>query len=204
MKKKVLLVAVCVAAGAFMAFSQAPAAPQGGAMGGMNMGGGRGMGGPAGPASVATELKNAYNRNKGYIQKAADRVPEDLYTFTVNPAERNFGLQIAHIADAQVGTCSRVNGQMRQGTASQKKTRAEFVAALTDSFAECDKAYEGTTDANAMEVVPGGRGSQTRLGVLWGNIAHNNEMYGTIAVYMRAKNLVPPSSDPAPAMGKGR
>ena len=42
-------------------------------------------------------------------------------------------------------------------------------------------------------------GSQTRLGALVSIVAHNNEDYGYMAVYMRLKGLTPPSSDPQPA-----
>jgi hypothetical protein len=44
-------------------------------------------------------------------------------------------------------------------------------------------------------------GQQTRLGALVMVVAHNNEEYGYMAVYLRMKGLVPPSSDPRPAKG---
>jgi hypothetical protein len=40
------------------------------------------------------------------------------------------------------------------------------------------------------------------LNVLYYNVTHDNEMYGVMGVYMRLKNIVPPSSE-APAGGKG-
>jgi hypothetical protein len=36
----------------------------------------------------------------------------------------------------------------------------------------------------------------TKLAVLNFNIAHDNEMYGQMVVYLRIKGLVPPSSQP--------
>jgi hypothetical protein len=33
------------------------------------------------------------------------------------------------------------------------------------------------------------------LGIAWGNVSHNNEQYATLALYMRLKGLVPPSSE---------
>jgi len=36
----------------------------------------------------------------------------------------------------------------------------------------------------------------TKLAVLNFNIAHDNEMYGQMVVYLRLKGLVPPSSEP--------
>jgi hypothetical protein len=36
-----------------------------------------------------------------------------------------------------------------------------------------------------------------KLGVLMMNVGHDNEMYGTIAVYLRLKGIVPPSTEGA-------
>ena len=68
------------------------------------------------------------------------------------------------------------------------------MAALKESFAECDKAYDSLTDATAGEMTKAAR-PRTKLGTLVGNTAHDNEMYGAMAVYMRLKGIVPPSSE---------
>jgi hypothetical protein len=36
-----------------------------------------------------------------------------------------------------------------------------------------------------------------KLGLLYWNVAHEYEMYGTIAVYLRLKGIIPPSSEDA-------
>jgi hypothetical protein len=36
---------------------------------------------------------------------------------------------------------------------------------------------------------------RNKLGVLWFNASHNLEHYGSLVVYMRLKEIVPPSSD---------
>jgi hypothetical protein len=73
--------------------------------------------------------------------------------------------------------------------------KAEILAALNASFAECDKAYAGLTAANATEMLHAGPASRSRLSLLWGNISHDNEQYATLALYLRLKGLVPPSSE---------
>ena len=70
-----------------------------------------------------------------------------------------------------------------------------IVDALNASFAECDKAYASLTDANMTEVIDAGIFKRSRLGLLWGNVAHDNEQYATLALYMRLKGLTPPSSE---------
>ena len=80
------------------------------------------------------------------------------------------------------------------------KTRAEIIKGLADSFALCDKAFAALTDANASELITGGRGGQqARAASVLGVIAHGNEMYGIYTVYQRAQNIVPPST-----AGRGR
>ena len=37
---------------------------------------------------------------------------------------------------------------------------------------------------------------RSKFGILDFNVIHDNEMYGTMAVYLRAKGVVPPSSEP--------
>ena len=147
------------------------------------------------PAGLAAEVKLAYNGIKNNLTKAADKMPEDAYGFKATPEVRNFGAEVAHVADAQIGTCSRINGQPKTLGAASKTSKADLVAALKESFAECDKAYDTLTDANAGEMIQAGRGQRSRLGTLVGNTTHDNEMYGAMAVYLRLKGIVPPSSE---------
>lgn len=47
---------------------------------------------------------------------------------------------------------------------------------------------------SAMELVANGPARVTRAAVLANNIAHNNEHYGNLVIYMRLKGVVPPST----------
>jgi hypothetical protein len=146
-------------------------------------------------AQVAKEVKAAYESIKNNLTKAADKMPDNDYDFKASPDIRTFGQLIGHIAQAQMNTCSSVNGAMKKSDAGSKTSKADLVAALKDAFAECDKAFDALTDANATEMTKGPRGERTRVGALVGNIVHDNEEYGYLAVYMRIKGVVPPSSD---------
>jgi hypothetical protein len=152
--------------------------------------------------SQAAALKQQYNNVKNNIMAAADKMAEADYSFQPTMPERNFGGWVAHVADAQMNTCSRVAGSPKQLGAASKTSKADLVAALKESFDACDAVYDGTTDANAGDPIQGGFGGPTtRLASLWGNISHDQECYGTMAVYLRLKNIVPPSTE---AMGRGR
>jgi hypothetical protein len=73
--------------------------------------------------------------------------------------------------------------------------KATIVEALKASFVECDKAYAALSDANMTEMLQAGPAKRSRLGILWGNVSHDNEQYATLALYLRLKGLVPPSSE---------
>ena len=143
----------------------------------------------------AAELQQAYNGIKNNLTKAAEKMPEDAYDFKASPDIRTFGALIGHIADSNLRTCSVVNGEMKQAGASSKTAKADLVAALKASFEACDAAFGSLNDKNALEMIKGPRGERSRLGTLASVIIHDNEEYGYLAVYMRLKSVVPPSSD---------
>jgi hypothetical protein len=88
-----------------------------------------------------------------------------------------------------------VNGEQKAVDAGSKTTKADLVAALKESYAICDKAIDSLTDAKASEMVSMGQRQRSKLGMLAGMVSHSNEEYGYMAVYMRLKGIVPPSSE---------
>jgi uncharacterized damage-inducible protein DinB len=134
---------------------------------------------------------------KGYVTKAAEQVPEEMYAFKPTPDVRSLGQLVGHIADANFGICSMATGQKpdMQNIEKTKTSKADLIAALAASFKFCEAGFAGMTSASANETVkfflPG---THTRLGVLTFNTAHDFEHYGNIVTYMRLKGLVPPSS----------
>jgi hypothetical protein len=147
------------------------------------------------PASFLTEEKAAYNAIKTNLIKAAEKMPEDQYGFKPVPEIRSFGELIGHIA-GQARACATIRGQQRQ-LDTAKTAKADLVALLKTSFEECDAAWDYMNDTTAKETIAGRGGQQnTKLSRLIGmTITHNNEEYGYLAVYMRLKGIVPPSSE---------
>lgn len=144
---------------------------------------------------LSTEAKQAYNGIKNNLTKMAEKMPEEHYNFKASPDIRTFGALVGHVADSQMRTCSTINGEMKQAGAASKTAKADLVAALKASFEECDKAYGSLTDAHAADMIKTPRGQSTRLGALIRNTVHSNEEYGYMAVYLRIKGIVPPSSE---------
>jgi uncharacterized damage-inducible protein DinB len=150
-------------------------------------------------ARVAKAMHATIRRN---LAEAAESMPADEYSFRPTPQVRTFGQIIGHLVNANFFFCSQAAGEKSPATANYEQitAKASLVKALNDSLVYCDRVYAATTDANFIQPVEIGRGvgmepaNTVRGAVLMFNIAHNNEHYGNIVVYMRLKGHVPPST----------
>ena len=148
-----------------------------------------------GKNALSGEIKQAYTSVKNNLVKAAESMPEEDYSYKPSADIRSFGALVAHIADANTFYCSSAKGAMKRPNASSKTSKADIVAALKAAFADdCDSLYDSLTDAAANEMVKIRNGEMTKMGAAIRNLAHDNEEYGYLAVYLRLKGVVPPSS----------
>jgi hypothetical protein len=153
---------------------------------------------PAKPLSAPADVQRAYNGLKANILKAADKMPAESYSFRPTPDIRTFARVVNHVTEAQVRICGTLNGTAPDALAKvppETADKATIQAALQASFAECDKAYAAITDDNLLQMLTLGPITRTRIGFAWGNVSHDNEQYATLALYLRLKGLVPPSSE---------
>jgi uncharacterized damage-inducible protein DinB len=148
--------------------------------------------------TAAADVQRGYNALKANILKAADKMPAEDYSFRPTPEIRTFARVVNHVTEAQVRICGAMNGTAPDALAKvppETADKAAIVAALQASYAECDKAYAALTDENLTQMLTLGPVTRTRIGFAWGNVSHDNEQYATLALYMRLKGLVPPSSE---------
>ena len=153
---------------------------------------------PAGPSGPASEVQRGYAGQKDNILKTAERMPEASYQFKPTADVRTFARVLNHVTEAQFRSCGIANHVAVADIAkppSDTADKATIIAGLKASFVECDKAFAATTDANFTEMLPAGRASRSRAGLMWGTVSHDNEQYSTLALYLRLKGLVPPSSE---------
>lgn len=146
---------------------------------------------------ISTGEKGLHDMAKNNILRAAEKMPEEHYSFKPSPDVRSFGQLVGHVADAQYLFCSPVAAKAAAspGVEKSKTAKADLVQALKDAFAFCDGAYSALTDAQAGEMVKLFGGDRAKATVLSFNTAHNMEHYGNMVTYMRMKGLVPPSSE---------
>ena len=144
---------------------------------------------------LTSELKANYNNIKNNLLKGAEKMPEADYGFKPAPESRTFAEVVTHIATVQAALCASAKGETKQldGT---KTSKTDAVALLKESVDYCDPIYNAMTDASGLEMGKMFGRDRTKFGILDFNVIHDNEMYGTMAVYLRAKGVVPPSSEP--------
>lgn len=173
---------------------------------------------PQAPAALAMDamLKGQYASVKRLLTLLADAMPADQYAFKPTPDVRTFAAGVAHTAATNFGMCANLTGKPnpQKGAALEQTTvtKADAMKILADSFAFCDEFVNRLSPESLQEtyagaiVAKGGQRSAAEFsrGGLFSNlIAHGNEMYGYLSVYLRLKGLVPPSSQPPAGRGRG-
>jgi uncharacterized damage-inducible protein DinB len=146
---------------------------------------------------ISASEKGFYSVVSGQVIAAAEKMPEQNYSFKPTPEVRSFGQIVGHVADAQYYFCSTATGETdpMKDIEKSKTSKADLVAALKDAVAYCNKAYAGMTDAQGSQTVKFMGYDTARLTVLSVNTAHTDEHYGNLVTYLRIKGIVPPSSE---------
>ncbi len=151
--------------------------------------------------SMATSVNNMHMTIRRNLIEAAQAMPAAEYAFKPTPQIRSFAELLGHVAMANYFFCSMAKGEASPSKVNIERTISDkdgMSKALGDSLTYCDAVYKETTDANANQMVkiagPGGATQSTRAQVLMFNTTHNNEHYGNVILYLRLKNVVPPST----------
>ena len=153
---------------------------------------------PVNPITVSE--KGLYSFVSGAVLGAAEKMPEENYSYKPTPAVRSFGQLVGHVADASYMFCSQTLGEANPGKGIEKSktVKADLVAALKDAVAYCNKAFDSMTDAKGSEMVKLFNFNISRLTLLSLNTAHTDEHYGNMVTYLRMKGIVPPTSENPP------
>ena len=154
---------------------------------------------PANPITLSE--KGFYGFVSGAVVGAAQKMPEENYSFKPTPEVRSFGQLVGHVADASYSFCSQAIGEANpvKDIEKTKTSKADLVAALKDGVAYCNKAFDTMTDAKGSEMIKLFNFKIAKLTVFSINTAHTDEHYGNMVTYLRLKGIVPPTSETQPA-----
>jgi DinB family protein len=154
--------------------------------------------------TLSGQTISAYNGIQRDLLEAAELMPEADYLFKPTPDTRPFGQLISHVALTQFRTCSLLQGGPSPKAAEKEETprsKAVLIALLKESTTFCSPLVTAMTDEGMVQLIKAGPVEGARGLALIGLVAHGNEVYGTIAVYLRLKGIVPPTTarqKPAP------
>src|SRR6202163_2860450 len=150
---------------------------------------------PANP--ITASERGFYSFVSNAAVGAAEKMPEENYTFKPTPEVRSFGQLVGHVADASYAFCSQAIGEANpvKDIEKTKTSKADLVAALQGGVAYCNKAFDSMTDAKGSEIVKLFNFNIAKLTVLSINTAHTDEHYGNMVTYLRLKGIVPPTSE---------
>ena len=135
---------------------------------------------------------------KATIHKLADEMPADKYTYKSTPAQRDFGQQVLHIAQANISNLRFLGGKAAAPALNRNapSTKAEAIKAMDASFDYGTALINEFNDQTLMETVQTNAflGPSSRARVIWFLIGHTWDIYGQMVVYLRLNGGVPPAS----------
>ena len=153
---------------------------------------------PANP--ITASEKGLYSFVSNAVIGAAQKMPEENYSFKPTPEVRSFGQLVGHVADANYMFCALSSGEPNpaKGIEKTKTSKADLVAAVKDAVAYCNKAFDSMTDAKGSRMVKFMNFDVAKLTMFSLNTAHSDEHYGNMVTYLRIKGIVPPTSENPP------
>ena len=145
----------------------------------------------AAPNPLTKTLSIFADNMQDKITKAAEMMPESKYSFRPTKDVRSFGEIVAHIADISYYLCSNMKGEAPPAPGNGKTSKAEITVYLKASFAYCDGAFSGFTDArlNAPADFWGHKTNKMFILTQLGN--HDALHYGNLVTYLRLNELEP-------------
>ena len=155
---------------------------------------------PRPPQGFTAYLQGQYATVKRNITGSTEKMPAEHFAYKPVPEVMTYGELISHVLQTQYSYCNAVKGGANPAAGKDFKQtdKVTLIQLVKDSFAYCDDAFAGLSDANAVEMITVGTAPNqrqiARANQLTQLVVHGNEHYGNLVTYMRTKGIVPPSS----------
>jgi uncharacterized damage-inducible protein DinB len=125
------------------------------------------------------------------IMKSAEAMPESKYSYRPTKDVRSFAELLTHVADISYALCSNVKGEAPPAPTVAKVSKTEIITYLKGSFAYCDGAYSGFTDAHLNDPADFWGHKTNKMFILTQLGNHDALHYGNLVTYMRLNGLEP-------------
>jgi uncharacterized damage-inducible protein DinB len=159
----------------------------------------QGRGGAPACTTVACDVLGDWGRNYGLLIGEAEAMPEDKYSFKPTPAQQSFGERLMHVAGIDVKILSTLGGKTPAPMINPKaSTKTEIIAALrqvNDYGAALLKEFNDQQLSERVASLPFLGPTASRLRIIYFSMAHSQDIYGQLAVYLRLSGITPPASN---------
>lgn len=159
---------------------------------------GRGRGGPAPCTTLACDVQADWEFNRQGFVGIVNAMPEDKFGFKPTPAQESFAERVMHVVNIDIKLISTLGGKTPAPAVNAKATsKADVVAALNMSMdygAAVLKEFNDQQLAERVMSLPFMGPTVSRLRVAYFSIAHTQDIYGQLAVYLRLNGVTPPRS----------
>jgi uncharacterized damage-inducible protein DinB len=164
---------------------------------------GRGQGRGRGPApqactTVACDVQADWEFNRQGFVGIVNAMPDDKFGFKPTPAQESFAERVMHVVNIDIKLISTLGGKTPAPTVNAKATsKADVIAALNTSMdygAAVLKEFNDQQLSERVTSLPFMGPTVSRLRVAYFSIAHTQDIYGQLAVYLRLNGATPPRS----------
>ena len=158
---------------------------------------GRGRG-PAACTTLACDLQADWDGNKNALIGIANAMPDDKFSFKPTPAQESFAERVMHVVNIDIKIISTLGGKTPAPTVNAKaSSKADVIAALNTSMdygAAVLKEFNDQQLTERVASLPFMGPTVSRVRVAYFSIAHSQDIYGQLAVYLRLNGVTPPRS----------
>jgi uncharacterized damage-inducible protein DinB len=193
MKRATMAIGVTILA-VTTAYAQAP---QGQAQGARGRGG---RGGAPACTNLACDVQADWARSMNLLVRTAEAMPEDKWNFKTTDPQRTFGQHVMHIVQIDSKLLAALGAKTPAPQINMSATtKADVMAALRQSLEYGQAVLKEFDDAGLLERVNGVflGPSASRVRLINFSMAHSQDVYGQLVVYLRLNGVVPPASNPA-------
>src|SRR5688572_22159551 len=105
---------------------------------------------------LAAALKRQFDGVSRNVKEAAEKMPEDKFSYQAAKDVRTFGGLVGHVANAQFNACARAKGVDNPNKQDFEKVtgKSALVKAITDANDFCSGILAGASDKWLLETLP--------------------------------------------------
>jgi uncharacterized damage-inducible protein DinB len=152
--------------------------------------------------NIPCEIRVDWLRNNGMVTSAAAAMPPEKFGFKPTPEQQTFGERVLHVASVNLAILQSLGAKTPAPTINEKATAKDEILASLAKVTEYGTAVltelkpeQLTTQCPSPEVMAWFMGPNlTPQRAVYFLMAHAQDTYGQLVVYLRLSGIVPPLS----------